>query len=89
MIKHVPQIGQPTLSSYLSIISVWSLTQFDFIINLNLKSVILNGIELLKIIVPLYFLQESLTLAAPSNPDYPDYFQTELLIIKPCLSTYL
>lgn len=47
MIKSVPQQGPPDLSNYLGIIGIWSLIQYDFVIYINQKSVILNGLELL------------------------------------------
>lgn len=75
MIKMVPQFGPVELTSYLSTISIWTLCQYDFLIYLNKKSVVLEGIKLLQTLSPLYNLKESVTLAAPSCPDSPDYFQ--------------
>ena len=74
LIKTVPQMGNPDLSTYLGIISVWSLIQFDFVINLNQRSVVLDGLQLLSMLTPLYMLLDNINLAAPSNADYPDMF---------------
>ena len=81
-------MGNPELSSYLSIISVWSMIQFEFVVHLNQRSVVLDGLQLLSMLTPLYSLLDYITLAAPSNADYPDLFQLELFIAKPSLGTY-
>ena len=58
---------------------------YDIVIYLDRKSVVLDGIQLLQTVKPMYHLKEGITLAAPSCPDTPDSFQLELMFIKPSL----